>query len=104
MRQLAFLILILIVPCKLPAGAPEISAPAPAGGPALSKDASEILARMTDFISAAPVFTLLSDTGYEVLQKDGHLLELSDATFKFSPPDSAQRVNFLVDSPGEDLK
>ena len=30
--------------------------------------------------------------------------ELSDATFKFSPPDSATSVNFLVNSPGEDLK
>lgn len=90
MRRLAFLILILIVPCKLLAGAPEISAPATAGGPALAKDASEILARMTDFISAAPVFTLVSDTGYEVLQKDGHLLEFgSQLTLAIQRPSNA---------------
>jgi len=105
MRRFAFLILILIVPFKLPAGAPEISAPndaesgleqgtdiakATAGGPALAKDASEILARMTEFISAAPVFTLVSDTGYEVLQKNGHMLEFgSQLTLAIQRPSNA---------------
>jgi len=92
MKKLAFLSLILIVPFKLPAGAPEISpqynaesataqgadiAPATEGESVLTKEASEILVRMTDFISAAPAFTLVSDTGSEVLQKNGHLLEFS---------------------------
>ena len=105
MRRLAFLILILMVPCKLPAGAPEISAqfdteseleqgtdiaPATAGEFALAKDASEILVRMTDFISAAPAFTLVSDTGYEVLQKNGHMLEFgSQLTLAIQRPSNA---------------
>ena len=41
----------------------------------LSKDASDILTRMTDFISAAPAFSLVSDTGQEVMQRNGQLLE-----------------------------
>ena len=90
MRRLAYVILILIVPCKLLAGAPEMSASATAGGSALAKDASEILVRMTDFISAAPAFTLVSDTGYEVLQKNGHLLEFgSQLTLAIQRPSKA---------------
>jgi len=44
--------------------------------PTLSREASKILTRMTEFISAAPAFTLVSETGSEVLQKNGHLLEV----------------------------
>ncbi len=43
--------------------------------PVLSEEASEILARMTDFIAKAPAFSLTSDTGHEVTQKNGHVLE-----------------------------
>jgi hypothetical protein len=43
--------------------------------PALSQDASRIMMRMTDFISAAPAFSIVSDTGHEVRQKNGHVLE-----------------------------
>ena len=57
---------ILLMPYQLPAATEE---------PELSEDAAKIMARMTDFISAAPAFALVSDTGYEVVQKDGHVLE-----------------------------
>ena len=52
----------------------ESSAATP-GEPALTKDASDILTRMTDFIAAAQAFSLVSDTGHEVTQKNGHVLE-----------------------------
>ena len=51
------------------------TAPATTDESALAKDASEILARMTDFISAAPAFSLVSETGHEVMHKNGQLLE-----------------------------
>ena len=78
------------MPYSLSAGAPEINAhydvetglaqgtdtaPATTDESALAKDASEILTRMTDFISAAPAFSLVSDTGHEVMHKNGQLLE-----------------------------
>jgi hypothetical protein len=66
MRQLVFLMTFLIMPYRLAATAAE---------PVLSEDAAKILARMTDFIAAAPAFTLASDTGHEVLQENGHVLE-----------------------------
>jgi len=90
MRRLVFLTIILIVPYSLSAGAPEMkahydvetglaqgtdTAPATTDESALAKDASEILTRMTDFISAAPAFSLVSDTGHEVMHKNGQLVE-----------------------------
>ena len=105
MRQLSFLILILMAPCQLPAGTPEISspynaepetalgtdiAPATESESVLTKEASEILVRMTDFISAAPAYTLVSDTGSEVLHKNGHLLEyVSQLTLAIQRPSKA---------------
>jgi hypothetical protein len=82
--------MILIVLHPLSAGAAEINAdydvetgltqgtdtaPATTDESALAKDASEILARMTDFIAAAPAFSLVSDTGHEVMHKNDQLLE-----------------------------
>jgi len=43
--------------------------------PALSKEVLEILVQMTDFIVAAPAFTVIGDSGNEELQEDGQLLE-----------------------------
>jgi len=94
-----------MVPCKLPADAPETSAqydaaseleqgtdiaPAAVGESVLTKEASEILARMTNFISVTPAFTLVSDTGYEVLQENGHVLEFgSQLTLAVQRPSKA---------------
>ena len=90
MKRLVFLTIILIVPYPLPAGALDVNAQydtetglaqgtgisrSTTDDSALAKDASEILARMTDFISAAPAFSLVGDTGHEVMQKNGHMLE-----------------------------
>ena len=94
------------MPCKLPAGAAEISAqydaeseleqgtdiaPAAEGESALTKEASEILVRMTDFISAAPAFTLVSDTGYEVLGENGHMLK------------SGSQLTLAIQRPSKDI-
>jgi hypothetical protein len=43
--------------------------------PALSKEVLEILVHMTDFIVAAPAFTVIGDNGNEELQDDGQMLE-----------------------------
>ena len=81
MRQLVFLTTILVMPYQLAATAAE---------PVLSEDAAQILARMTDFIAAAPAFTLVSDTGHEVLQKNGHVLEFgSQLTLAIQRPSQA---------------
>ena len=74
MKLLAVLTLILIVAFQLIAYGAE-TAPATAGEPVLSQEASQILARMTDFIAAAPAFSLVSDTGHEVMRKNGQLVE-----------------------------
>jgi hypothetical protein len=71
----------LIMPYQLAATAAE---------PVLSEDAARILARMTDFIAAAPAFTLASDTGHEVLQENGHVLEFgSQLTLAIQRPSRA---------------
>jgi hypothetical protein len=90
MKLLVLLIVISIVAFQLIARGAEINAdydvsstPADSiddpsaglDGLALSKDASEILTRMTDFISAASAFSLVSDTGHEVMHKNGQLVE-----------------------------
>jgi hypothetical protein len=90
MRQLVFLTSILIALCQYPASAAEINVhDSEEFGPAkdvdavaattdesvIAKEASEILLRMADFVSAAPAFTLLGETGHEVLQKNGQVLE-----------------------------
>ena len=81
MGRLVFLTTILLMPYQLPAAAEE---------PVLSEDAAKIMARMTDFISNAPAFTLVSDTGHEVLQKDGHVLEFgSQLTLAIQRPSQA---------------
>ena len=74
MKLLVILTLILIVAFQLMARGAE-TAPATTDEPVLSKEASQIMTRMTDFISAAPTFSLISDTGHEVTQKNGHVLE-----------------------------
>jgi hypothetical protein len=63
---------------------------ATAAEPVLSEDAAKIMARMTDFIAAAPAFTLASDTGYEVRQENGHVLEFgSQLTLAIQRPSKA---------------
>jgi hypothetical protein len=74
MKLLAVLTLILYVAFQLIAHEAE-TAPATAGEPVLSEEASQIMARMTDFISKAPAFSLVSDTGHEVMRKNGQLVE-----------------------------
>ena len=69
MKRLIWLTIISIVPYHLPVHAAEI------GEPSLSKEASEILTRMTDFIAAAPAFTIVADIGNEILQTNGNVLE-----------------------------
>jgi hypothetical protein len=60
------------------------------GEPVLSQDASRILMRMTDFISAAPAFSIVSDTGHEVRQKNGQVLEFgSHLTLVIQRPSQA---------------
>ena len=49
--------------------------PATMDGPELSKEVSDILTRMTEFISGASAFTLVADMGHEVLQRNGQRLE-----------------------------
>ncbi len=49
--------------------------PATMDGPELSKEASDILTRMTEFISGASAFTIVADMGHEVLQRNGQRLE-----------------------------
>jgi len=81
MGRLVFLVLVSIMPHQSPAAAEE---------PGLSEDAAKIMARMTDFISAAPAFSLVSDTGHEVLQKNGHMLEFgSQLTLAIQRPSQA---------------
>ena len=81
MRRLVFLSIVLLMPYQLAATTEEAL---------LSEDAAKIMARMTDFISAAPAFTLTSDTGHEVLQKNGQLLEFgSQLTLAIRRPGQA---------------
>jgi hypothetical protein len=81
MRQLVFLTTILVMPYQLAATAAE---------PVLSEDAARILTRMTDFIGATAAFTLASDTGHEVLQENGHVLEFgSQLTLAIQRPSRA---------------
>jgi len=69
------------MPYQLPAATEE---------PVLSEDAAKIMARMTDYISAAPAFSLVGDTGYEVVQKNGHVLEFgSQFTLAIQRPSKA---------------
>ena len=49
--------------------------PATMDRPELSKEASDILMRMTEFISGASAFTIVADMGHEVLQRNGQGLE-----------------------------
>jgi len=90
MRRLLLLAVFLLGPYQLPAGTvqtdeendlgtmPADSSDNPQvtmGRPALSREASEILVHMTDFIAAAPAFTMIGHGGNEELQEDGQLLE-----------------------------
>ncbi len=80
-RRFVLLTTILLMPYQLPAATEE---------PVLSEDAAKIMARMTDYISAAPAFSLLADTGYEVVQKNGHVLEFgSQLTLAIQRPSKA---------------
>lgn len=57
---------------------------------ALAKDALDILTRMTDFISGEPAFSLVSDTGHEVMHKNGQLIEFgSRLTLTIQRPSQA---------------
>ncbi len=51
------------------------SSPATTSGPELDKDVSDILTRMTEFISGASAFTMVVDMANEALQKNGQTLE-----------------------------
>jgi hypothetical protein len=73
-KLLAVLTLILFVAFQLVAHGAE-TAPATAGEPVFSEEASKIMTRMTEFISKAPAFSLTSDTGHEIRQPNGHMLE-----------------------------
>ena len=90
MNRLISLFLISVLPFQLSARAQETStnqdvesgparsiqnSAATSDEPLLAKDASDILTRMTDFISAAPSFSLVSETGHEVMQRNGQALE-----------------------------
>jgi hypothetical protein len=90
MRRLILLTVFSLGPYQLPASAVEVAAdnsaqsttagslgdtPATVEAPAFSGKASEILTRMTDFIAAAPAFTMIGHGGNEELQEDGQLLE-----------------------------
>lgn len=94
MRRLILLAVFSIGPYQLPAGAAETDAAM--DGVVLSEEASDILTRMTDFISAAPAFYLVVDGGNEVLQQDGHLLEFgAHLTLIIQRPSQA---NLRIDS------
>ena len=81
MRRLVFLSIMLLMPYQLAATTEESE---------LSEDAAKIMARMTEFIAAAPAFTLVSDTGHEVLQKNGQILEFgSQLTLAIQRPSRA---------------
>jgi len=90
MRRLILLTVFSLGPYQLPASAVEVTAgnsaqattadslgdtPATIEAAAFSGKALEILTRSTDFIAAAPAFTVIGDSGNEELQEDGQLLE-----------------------------
>jgi hypothetical protein len=80
-RRLVFVTAIFVMPYQLAATAAE---------PVLSEDAARIMARMTDFIAGAPAFSLISDTGNEIRQKNGHVLEFgSHLTLAIQRPSQA---------------
>jgi hypothetical protein len=87
MKLLVILTLILIVAIRPIAHGAETNSN---NEPVLSEDAAKIMARMTDFIAAAPAFTLTSDTGHEIQQKDGQVLEFgSHLTLAIQRPSQA---------------
>ncbi len=49
--------------------------PMTADKPEVTKEAWDILTRMTEFISGAQAFTIVADMGHEVLQSNGQRLE-----------------------------
>ena len=73
MRRLLLLAVFSLGPYQLPAGAAETDAEM--DGPALSKEASEILTRSMEFISSAPAFKVVGEGGNEEWQEDGQMLE-----------------------------
>jgi hypothetical protein len=74
MKLLVILTLVLFVTIQpIAHGADNV--PATSDEPLLSEKASGILARMSDFISKVPAYSLISDTGHEVRQPNGHVLE-----------------------------
>ena len=111
MRRVFLLAIFSLLSNLLPASAEEITAddspqattatsladsPTTTKAPAFSGKASEILTRSTDFISAAPAFALVGESGNEVLQQDGQLLEFgAHFTLTIQRPSQA---NLRVDS------
>ncbi len=90
MRKVFLLTIFALLSNLLPASAEEITADdspqastatsfddslTTTEAPAFSGKALEILTRSTDFISAAPAFALVGDSGNEEVQQDGQLLE-----------------------------
>jgi len=111
MKRLVIPTLILIVPHQLSVRAAEINPGQDVGAtpadnsdnpqvtvdrPALSKEVLEILVHMTDFIVAAPAFTMIGHGGNEELQEDGQLLEFGgDLTLTIQRPSKA---NLRIDT------
>lgn len=111
MRRVFLLAIFSLLSNLLPASAEEITAddspqattatsladsPTTTKAPAFSGKASEILTRSTDFISAAPAFALVGESGNEVLQQDGQLLEFgAHFTLTIQRPSQA---NLRIDS------
>lgn len=90
MKRLLLPILILVLALQSPVRAQDTDinhdvdpvapqsgdgSPATTDGPELDQDVSDILTRMTEFISSAPAYALVADMANEVLQKDGQTLE-----------------------------
>ena len=96
MRKLILLTIILIVPYQLSAHADSSDNPqVTVDRAALSKEALEILVHMTDFIAAAPAFTMIGNGGNEERQEDGQLLEFGGhITLAIQRP---SRANLRID-------
>lgn len=68
----------------------QISAQAQETDTDLDRDVADILTRMTNFISAAPAYSMVAVMGHEVLQRDGQMLEFgSNITASLRRPSQA---------------
>jgi hypothetical protein len=68
----------------------QVSAQAQETDTDLDRDVADILTRMTNFISAAPAYSMVAVMGHEVLQRDGQMLEFgSNITASLRRPSQA---------------